>query len=69
MISCGFDSRVDDLLGCHKITDQGYMEMTSMVKELADKYCQGRLVSVLEGGYYLRGIAKAAALHVEAFMK
>ena len=69
LISCGFDSRVDDLLGCHKITDQGYMEMTSMVKDLADKYCQGRLVSVLEGGYYLSGIARAAALHVEALMK
>ena len=69
LISCGFDSRVDDLLGCHKITDQGYMEMTSFVKVLADKHCQGRLVSVLEGGYYLSGIARSAALHVEALMK
>ena len=69
LISCGFDSRVDDLLGCHKITDQGYMKMTSFVKALADKHCQGRLVSVLEGGYYLSGIAKAAGLHVAALME
>jgi len=69
LISCGFDSRADDLLGCHKITDQGYMEMTAFAKELADKHCQGRLVSVLEGGYYLEGIARSAALHVEALMK
>ncbi len=69
LISCGFDSRVDDLLGCHKITDQGYMQMTTFVKKLADKHCEGRLVSVLEGGYYLSGIAKAAGLHVTALME
>ncbi len=69
LISCGFDSRVDDLLGCHKITDQGYMRMTSVVKELADKHCEGRLVSVLEGGYYLQGIARSAALHIGALME
>ena len=69
LISCGFDSRADDLLGCHNITDQGYMEMTSFVKKLADKHCQGRLVSVLEGGYYLSGMAKAASLHVIALME
>ncbi len=68
LISSGFDSRVDDLLGCHKVTDEGFAQLTSMVMVLAETYCQGRLVSVLEGGYNIRGNAKAAAAHVSALM-
>ena len=69
LLSCGFDSRVDDLLGCHKVTDEGFIRLTSIVMELADKHCQGRLVSILEGGYNISGNAKAAAAHVSALMK
>lgn len=69
LVSSGFDSRVDDLLGCHKVTDDGFMKLTSMVKVLADKHCNGKLVTILEGGYNINGNARAAAAHLSALMK
>ena len=65
LISAGFDSRQDDLLGCFDITDEGYQQITMMVMQLAGQYCDGRLVSVLEGGYNLDGLASAVKVHVE----
>ena len=64
LVSAGFDSRINDLLGCFAITDQGFQELTSLIAGLADKYCQGRLISVLEGGYNLEGNARAVVAHV-----
>jgi acetoin utilization deacetylase AcuC-like enzyme len=66
MISAGFDSRVDDPLGQFLLTDADFRELTGMLLELAAKYCHGRLVSVLEGGYNLEGLAMAAEAHVRA---
>ena len=37
-----------------------------MLMQLADKYSEGKIVSVLEGGYNLKGLASAAAAHVAA---
>ena len=65
LISAGFDSRQDDLLGCFDITDEGYQQITMMVMQLAGQYCDGRLVSFLEGGYNLDGLASAVKVHVE----
>jgi len=65
LISAGFDSRQDDLLGCFDITDAGYRHITTMVMQLAEQYCNGRIVSVLEGGYNLGGLASAVKVHVE----
>ncbi len=65
LISAGFDSRQDDLLGCFDITDEGYRHITMMVMQLAGQYCDGRIVSVLEGGYNLEGLASAVKVHVE----
>ncbi|MCK5667629.1 MAG: histone deacetylase, partial [Gammaproteobacteria bacterium] len=65
LISAGFDSRQDDLLGCFDISDEGYRHITKMVMQLAEQYCDGRIVSVLEGGYYLDGLASAVKIHVE----
>jgi len=69
LISAGFDSRKDDLLGCLEITDQGFVTMTESIMELADRYCRGRVVSVLEGGYNLSGLASAVVAHVETLMR
>lgn len=68
LISAGFDSRQDDLLGCHNITDQGFIELTQMIKVMANKYCQGKIVSLLEGGYNIKGNASAVAAHVSALI-
>lgn len=69
IISAGFDSRQDDLLGCHDITDQGFATLTKIMKELADKHCLGKVVSLLEGGYNIQGNASAAISHLSELMK
>ena len=69
LISAGFDSRQDDLLGCHHITDQGFIKLTEMVRAIADKYCQGKIVSLLEGGYNIEGNASAVSVHITALMR
>ncbi len=68
LLSAGFDSRVNDPLGQFLLTDDDFSELTRMVKELAGEYCQGRLVSVLEGGYSLEGLAAASEAHVRALI-
>lgn len=68
LISAGFDSRRDDLLGCFDVTDDAFARMTRTAMAVAKDYCGGRVVSLLEGGYNLDGLAKAAAAHVGALL-
>lgn len=69
MISAGFDSRVDDPLGQFKLTDDDFSSLTRLLMQSADEHCQGRLVSVLEGGYNLTGLASAVTAHVGALTR
>ncbi|MGO9257594.1 MAG: histone deacetylase [Bryobacteraceae bacterium] len=66
MISAGFDSREGDPLGRFTLTDRDFADLTRELMAIADRHANGRLVSVLEGGYNLAGLASAAAAHVEA---
>jgi len=66
LISTGFDAHHDDLIGSCNLTTEDFSTLTSSVKEIADTFCQGRLVSVLEGGYNLDVLAKASVAHVMA---
>lgn len=68
LISAGFDSRIDDLLGCHAISDAGFAELTRRVMDIAGRHCDGRIVSMLEGGYNLDGLAGAAEAHLSALL-
>ncbi|GAA5132750.1 histone deacetylase family protein [Prosthecobacter algae] len=68
MISAGFDSRVDDPLGHFKLTDDDFAQLTRWLMAAADEHCQGRLISVLEGGYNLTGLASAVTSHVTALI-
>jgi len=63
-ISAGFDSRIDDPLGQFRLTDEDFVILTRHLLEAAQTHCSGRLVSVLEGGYNLAGLAKAVTAHV-----
>lgn len=69
LVSAGFDSRVDDLLGCFRFTDDGYRRMTAIVADIARRHCGGRLVSCLEGGYHIAGLASAAMAHTAALVE
>ena len=68
LISAGFDSRIDDLLGNFTLTDEDFRDLTRRVMEIADRHAKGRVVSMLEGGYNLPGLASAAAVHVEELL-
>lgn len=68
LVSAGFDSRVGDPLGRFTLTDADFAELTAIVREIADRHAGGRIVSTLEGGYALAGLASAAAAHVTALL-
>lgn len=68
LISAGFDSREEDLLGCFEVTDAAYVTMTKIVMRIAQQYCDGRVVSLLEGGYNLQGIANAVTAHINTLL-
>jgi acetoin utilization deacetylase AcuC-like enzyme len=64
LISAGFDSRIADPLGDFTLTDADFRALTRLMLSIAGEHAEGRLVSVLEGGYNLSGLAPAAAAHV-----
>ena len=68
LLSAGFDSRLGDPLGQFTLTDSDFAELTRMMTDLAAKCCGSKLVSVLEGGYSLEGLALGVEAHVRALM-
>ena len=68
LISAGFDSRINDPLGRFVLSDDDFADLTRVMREIADKHAGGRLLSVLEGGYSLSGLAMAVRAHVEALL-
>ncbi len=66
LVSAGFDSRIEDPLGQFRLADEDFGMLTRLLLEAAKTHCQGRLVSMLEGGYNLRGLASAVTTHVQA---
>ncbi len=69
LISAGFDAHEDDLLGGMRVTAEGFAKLTQIVKQIAEKCCRGRLVSVLEGGYHLEGLAASVEAHIRVLME
>ncbi len=65
LLSAGFDAHQRDPLAGLDVTEQGFREVTKIVKEVADQYCNGQMVSVLEGGYDLTGLTASAEAHLE----
>jgi len=68
LVSAGFDSRIGDPLGGFRLTDDDFAELTGIAKGIAAKHAGGRLVSTLEGGYALEGLASAVTAHVRALL-
>jgi acetoin utilization deacetylase AcuC-like enzyme len=68
IVSAGFDGRIGDPLGSLTVTDEGFARATRIVMDIAAATAGGRVVSLLEGGYNLAGLASAAAVHVETLM-
>lgn len=68
IISAGFDAHRDDPLGNLQLDEADFAWATRQLMNVADMHAQGRIVSVLEGGYDLQGLALSVAAHVEALM-
>jgi acetoin utilization deacetylase AcuC-like enzyme len=66
IISAGFDSRIDDPLGGLQLKDEDFATLTRLLMDLADQYADGRIVSVLEGGYNVDGLASSVSAHLAA---
>jgi acetoin utilization deacetylase AcuC-like enzyme/formylglycine-generating enzyme required for sulfatase activity len=69
LVSAGFDAHEGDLLGGMRVTDRGFAKLTQIVKSIAEKFCAGRLISVLEGGYGLDGLAASVEAHIRVLMQ
>ena len=65
LISAGFDSREEDLLGCFNITDSGFEKLTKVVMNIANIHCQGRVYQFWKGGYNVEGNSSATASHIK----
>ncbi len=66
ILSAGFDSRRGDPLGRFVLRDEDFRELTEISMEIADRWAGGRVVSLLEGGYNLDGLGRAATAHISA---
>jgi acetoin utilization deacetylase AcuC-like enzyme len=65
-ISAGFDAHKEDLLGGMALVEADYAWMTRELKQVAARHAQGRIVSMLEGGYNLSALGRSAVAHVRA---
>jgi acetoin utilization deacetylase AcuC-like enzyme len=68
LISAGFDGHKDDPLSDLRMTEKGYQRMTEIVMDLAQVCCEGRVVSVLEGGYNLPSLSSSVKTHVQTLL-
>ena len=64
IVSAGFDAHTSDPLGAIDLTTPFYGWMTQRALEIADQHADGRLISVLEGGYNLDALADSICVHL-----
>jgi len=65
-LSAGFDAHWRDPLGDIRLTTEGFSTLSKIVTDWASQLCEGRLVSVLEGGYDLKGLSESTQVHLKA---
>ncbi|MBY3047211.1 histone deacetylase family protein [Rhizobium leguminosarum] len=69
IISAGFDAHHRDPLAQINLTGEDFDWATGRVLEVADRHAKNRVVSLLEGGYDLEGLAESAGMHILRMMK
>ena len=68
IVSAGFDAHADDPLGYLELHEDDYVWITTRIRDIADRFAEGRIVSALEGGYNLAALGRSAVAHVGALM-
>ena len=64
LVSAGFDGHTADPLGDFLLTEDDFAWVTGLIVDAAERYAEGRIVSVLEGGYDLAALARSVAAHL-----
>ena len=64
IISAGFDAHKDDPLANINLTNEDFVILTKKLKIIADKYCNGKILSMLEGGYDISALENAMIGHI-----
>jgi acetoin utilization deacetylase AcuC-like enzyme len=69
LISAGFDAHKDDPLAQIKLETEDFYNITKRILETSKKYCNGKIVSILEGGYDLQALKDSTKRHVDALIE
>ena len=69
LISAGFDSHKADPLAQLKLETEDFYTITKRILETSKKFCDGKVVSILEGGYDLQALADSTKRHVDALLE
>ena len=65
IISAGFDAHQSDPLANLNLVESDFKKITSKLKLLANKHCEGKIISMLEGGYNINALEKSILIHLK----
>ena len=69
LLSAGFDAHKDDPLAQLQLTSKDFYDLTKRTLELSKRYCSGKVISILEGGYDLKALQESTEMHVKALLE
>ena len=69
LLSAGFDAHKDDPLAQLQLESKDFYSITKRTLELSKQYCDGKVVSILEGGYDLQALQESTEMHVKALLE
>ena len=69
LFSAGFDAHIDDPLAQMRLSSEDFYKITKRTLEYSKSFCNGRVVSILEGGYDLKALQNSTQRHVDALIE
>ena len=69
LFSAGFDAHIDDPLAQLRLKSEDFYKITKRTLEISKQYCNGNVVSVLEGGYDIQALKDSTKNHVDALIE
>lgn len=68
LVSAGFDAHAADPIGSLGLETEDFEPLTKLIGQVADQYCKGKIVSLLEGGYNVEKLAECVECHMQALL-
>ncbi len=69
LISAGFDAHIDDPIAQLRLSSEDFYKITKRTLEVSKPFCNGNIVSILEGGYDLKALQESTQRHVDALIE